>query len=165
MMRPVFSIGKGTEKYIKQLESLLDATDDMCKRAVYDGAKIVADELKQEIKRIPTVPENYHGTPEKPINGATNEQIDGLLESMGLAPMDRSGGAINTKLGFDGYNSTVTKKYPKGQPNMLIARSINSGTSFRQKNPFVDRAANRAEIPAEMAMAASLDASITNIMN
>ena len=46
------------------------------------------------------------------------------------------------KLGFDGYNKVKTRKYPQGQPNAMIARAVESGSSVRKKNPFIRRAVN-----------------------
>ena len=73
-------------------------------------------------------------------------------------------GFINVKLGFDGYNATRTKKYPRGQPNVLIARSVNSGTTFRKKTKFVDKAVNSAKKAAEAAMDAACSREIEKIM-
>ena len=52
---------------------------------------------------------------------------------MGISPIKHDGDYINAKVGFDGYGSIPTKKYPKGVPNQLVARSVNSGTSFLKK--------------------------------
>ena len=150
------------DKWVKALEDLTDESTKMCKRAIYDGGKVVGDEMKRQIKTIPELPE-HPGKHSEHITGATRAQIDGLIESMGLAPMKKFSEAINTKIGFDGYNSVVTKKYPKGQPNMMIARSINSGTSFRNKFPFVERAAQNSEQRAIKAMSDSLQNSINTV--
>lgn len=151
------------DKLVKQLEELSNHSEDMCKRAIYDGGAIVGNEMKKMITRIPVLPEK-HGR-DKVITGASAKQIDGLVESMGLAPIQRYGRGLNTKVGFDGYNDVRTKKYPKGQPNMMIARSINAGTSFRNKFPFVERAASNSRVPAEVAMAESLQGAIDSVVN
>ena len=147
------------DKWVKALEDLTDGSEKMCKRAIYDGAKVVGDEMKRQIETIPVVEEG-RSKHEKVFTGATRAQIDGLIESMGLPKMKKTEIGLNTKIGFDGYNSVKTKKYPKGQPNMMIARSINSGTSFRNKFPFVERAAQNAESRAVTAMSRSLQESI-----
>lgn len=151
--------------FIRKLETLRDDAGEMSKRAVYVGGSIVGDEMKKQIKKIPTVRNYVQGSSGKPIVGGTKEQIDGLIESMGLAPMRIDGGWMNTKIGFDGYNNVKTKKYPKGQPNMLIARSINSGTSFRRAYPFIERAGNNSKPVAEAAMAATLQGAIDAVIN
>ena len=61
---------------------------------------------------------------------------------------------------MDGYNSTVTKKYPKGQPNAMIIRALESGTSFRSRNPVITRATNAAKGAAEAAIQKQMDEEI-----
>ena len=155
----------GLDALVKQLETLSDESEDMCKRAIYEGGSIVGNEMKRLIKGIPTVKDYIQGKADRQIVGATRDQIDGLIESMGLAPIQYYGRGLNTKIGFDGYNDVKTKKYPNGQPNMMIARSINAGTSFRRAYPFVERCGKNAKLPAEAAMAASLQGAIDSIVN
>lgn len=151
------------DKLVSQLQELSNKSEDMCKRAIYDGGGVVGNEMKKQIKGIPVVSDHDHG--DAVITGGTRAQIEGLIESMGLAPIQHYGRGLNTKIGFDGYNKVVTKKYPKGQPNMMIARSINAGTSFRNKYPFVERSAKMSKAEAEAVMAASLQKSIDDIVN
>ena len=66
--------------------------------------------------------------------------------------MRNTDGVYDVKMGFGGYNSVRTAKYPQGQPNALIARALESGTSFRSKNPFLSRAFNRAKNYSEETM-------------
>lgn len=149
---------------VRKLEKLTDESEEMCKRAIFDGGAVVGNEMKRQIKTIPELPE-HPGTYTETITGASRAQIDGLEESMGLAPIQYYGRGLNTKVGFDGYNSVKTKKYPKGQPNMMIARSINAGTSFRNKFPFVERAAKNSKMLAEAAMASTLQGAINAVVN
>lgn len=155
----------GLTEFIRKLETLRDDAGEMSKRAVYVGGGIVGDEMKRQIKRIPIIRDYIQGSSSKPIIGGTEEQIDGLIDSMGLAPMRLDKGWMNTKIGFDGYNDVKTKKYPRGQPNMMIARSINSGTSFRRAYPFIERAGNNSKPVAEAAMAATLQDAIDAVIN
>lgn len=156
---------KEVDNLVRQLEELADKSEEMCKRAIYEGGDVVGDEMKRLIKGIPTVEDFKQGSSERQIVGGTKDQIDGLIESMGLAPIQYYGHGLNTKIGFDGYNDVKTKKYPNGQPNMMIARSINAGTSFRRAYPFVERCGRNAKLPAEAAMAASLQGAIDSIVN
>ena len=93
----------------------------------------------------------------------SQEQKKGLLEGFGVSPIQNSDGYINVKIGFAGYNSVKTKKYPKGQPNALIARVTNSGSSYRQKTRFVDKAVSSTRNQAEKAGQAKIDAKIRAI--
>lgn len=155
----------GLDEYLKTLRELGDQSDGIIKRAVFDGAAEVAKAVEAEIQALPEVEHNGYQFPwQLPIKGVTKEQKKGLLDGMGLSKMENDNGYINTKLGFDGYNDVKTKELPKGQPNAMLARSINSGSSTRQKIPFMNRAVKAAKAKAEDAMAARLDKDITAII-
>lgn len=156
----------GLSDYTRKLEALgsAAAAQRVIKTAIYDGAAVVARAISSEIDSIQVVPDHAHGTPENQINGATVEQIDGLRNGLGVARMLQGDGGWNTKVSFDGYNATRTQKYPSGQPNAMIAASIEGGTSFRRKNPFITRAVRKAKQAAEAAMAATAEEQINQIM-
>ena len=59
--------------------------------------------------------------------------------------MENDKGYWNVKLGFDGYNKVKTKTYPNGQPNAMIARATESGSSVREKTPFVRTAVSATQ--------------------
>ena len=82
----------------------------------------------------------------------------------GISHIQDDDGFVNVKLGFDGYNGTRTKNYPKGQPNVLIARAVNSGTTFRKKTRFVDKAVSSSRKAAEKAMDETCNREIEKIM-
>ena len=156
---------EGLDGYITQLREISDAARGCIKRAVFDGAAVVAKAVEDEIRALPENDHDYLYEWELPAQGVSKEQKRGLLEGMGLAKMQDDNGYINTKLGFDGYNDVKTKRYPNGQPNALIARSIESGSSIRRKNPFVTRGTKASKEKAEAAMASRLDADIQEIIS
>ena len=138
---------KGSAQYLRNLEKLGRNTDDICKQAVYQGAKVVADAIKSSIDDItmhslPSGQKYFYLSEEdkkggKLLDGVTKEQADGLKNGLGIAVMEHKNFAWNTKIGFNGYNEVRTKTYPKGEPNALIARSVESGSSVRNKTPFI----------------------------
>ena len=91
-------------------------------------------------------------------------QRDGLIESFGISKMQDSNGYINVKLGFDGYNSIRTQKYPQGQPNVLIARIYENGGSTAEKQPFIKPALNKTRKAAQAKMAEVIDAETAKLM-
>jgi hypothetical protein len=93
------------------------------------------------------------------------DQRAGLKESMGIAGFRNDDGYLNVKIGFDGYNSHTTKTYPKGQPNVMIARALERGTSFSPATPFVNKAVNRVRAQAEAKMQKTLDEEIKKTMS
>lgn len=151
------------EKYEANLLKLQNLSREMIGEAIYDGAGVVADAVKASIETIPIDDRFVSGT--ATLYGITEEQKQGLRDGFGIAPMRNDGGYIHVKLGFAGYNSQQTKKYPNGQPNSLIARSVNTGTSFRQRFPFIDNAANQSRSKAEQKMIQKFEESVDKVMN
>lgn len=150
----------GIDNYIKQLNKLQQSTKDgVIGKTVYAGADVVANSVRSAIQSLPEGKEGDAG-----LGAVTPAQKRGLLEGFGISKMHDDDGFINVKLGFDGYNSVKTRKFPKGQPNVLIARAVNSGNSFRKKTKFVDKAVSSAKKAAEAAMDAACSREIEKIM-
>ena len=153
----------GLKDYELMLSRLEGATDDMIGRAVYAGAGIVADAVKQGIQSLPVV--TGYGTESNPLpGGVTSAQKAGLIDGFGISKLRDDNGYLNVKLGFDGYNRTRTEKYPQGQPNQLVARGVESGTSWKQKKPFIRPAVTRSRKPAEAEMKRVIDEEIEKIV-
>ena len=107
------------EDFALALSRLATQSDEIAKKAIYEGAKVVADKIKSNLA------------------GVLSEEATGeMLASFGVTPIKRdSDGNWNAKIGFDGYDS-------KGVPNQLKARTLESGSSQQQKKPFVRPAVN-----------------------
>lgn len=153
---------KGIDDYAKALGTLWKESENIVKKAVYEGADVVANEIKQGLRSIPV--DERVGAEENPVTGVGRRQKADLINGFGLSPMENKDGYINTKAGFDGYGSIKTKKYPKGQPLAMLMRSVESGTSFRKKTPVIRKAVTRARKPAEAKMAETVEAEIKKIM-
>ncbi|MGN0134734.1 MAG: HK97-gp10 family putative phage morphogenesis protein [Anaerotignum sp.] len=152
----------GLEHYMAQLEALEKNSEGISKQALYEGAKIAADEMRKSIDDIP-VQEEW-GTKADPAKGIREEQKKGLQEGFGISSMENDSGSIHVRLGFHGYNTFRTKKYPNGQPNAMIARSVESGTSFLRKTPFTAKAVRKSKIPAEAKMKEVFESEIEKAM-
>jgi len=151
----------GLSKYIKQLDWMYAATKDtILRRTTYAGAAVMANALRSAIEALP------EGREKDAILGTvTPAQKRGLLEGFGISKMHDDDGFVNVKLGFDGYNSVKTEKYPNGQPNTLIARAANSGTTFRKKTKFIDKTVNSKKKETEAKMAEVCDQEIKKAMS
>ena len=154
---------QGLKEYEEMLSKLDKDTVPMIGRALYEGGKVVADEFRHEVEALPVVAPNVRGTSERKLTGITSEQKRGLLQGLGIAKMRSRDGVHDIKIGFDGYNSVRTKKYPGGQPNAMIARSVNTGSSFRAATHFADRAARNSKARAEKAMQQQFDKDLKKI--
>lgn len=154
---------KGMDDLLRDLSQLeLHARDAVIAPAIYEGAAIVADEVRQAIEALPT--DSGLGSPADPLKGPNRAQKDGLLDSMGITTMRDDDGVHNVKIGFDGYNSIKTKRWPKGQPNAMVARSVIRGTSFMLANNFMASAVRKARARALDRMKVVVDQKIRAIM-
>ena len=152
----------GLNDYELMISKLSKGVDDIAGKAIYAGAGIVADAIKENIKDLPIV--RGYGTEKDPLpGGVTAPQKAGLIDGLGISPMQSDAGYLNVKIGFDGYNATKTEKYPQGQPNQLVARGVESGTSWKKKSPFIRPAINASKSRAEAEMARILDQEIEKI--
>lgn len=158
---------EGMEEYLQKLRTLSEPSsyNDYVGAAIYKGAGLVADAVKDAINALPTRDKAEYGTSSHPVSGITEEQKAGLKESFGITKMRDENGFLCVKLGFDGYNGVKTKTWPNGQPNSVIARSIESGTSWLRKTSFMTRSTKKSKAAAEKAISAELDNQINNLMN
>ena len=129
----------GMDEYASYLQKIGKNTREILGAGVYAMADVVADAVRKNIESLPAKPdiEGIMAYCQKRKARITVSEKRGLEEGFGVSSMQDDRGYLNVKLGFDGYNSVKTKKYPKGQPNVLIARAVESGSSVREKTPFI----------------------------
>lgn len=133
MAKFTFNIG---DDYVLKLSKLGTTSEEIAKKAIYEGAKIVADEIKAR----------------------TPKDSGDLADSLGITPMSRDdNGDWNAKVGFDGYDS-------RGVPNQLKARVAESGTSTQKKKPFVRPAVNATRKTAIKEMERIIDEEIKKLV-
>lgn len=137
---------EGMEEYLRLLDLNYTRLRSICGRSVHPGARIIANDCKNRIAGLVVDNDGHHGGKRR---GPTQAQKDGLIESLGIAKLKNKAGSFDVKLGFDGYNGTVTKRWPKGQPNAMVARSVNKGTSFMVAQPFMDQSIEACRSPVE----------------
>lgn len=153
---------RGMEEYEAKLSKVFADTEMVGGKAVHEAAGLVADEIRKNIQELPE--RKGFASPSAPAEGVTKSGKKGLLEGFGISPMQNENGYLHVKLGFDGYNGTKTKKYPSGQPNQLVARGTESGTSWLKKTPFIRPAVNRTKKAAVKAMQNVIDEEIGKTM-
>lgn len=141
---------KGLDAYLDELTLLsnLFAKDYCLDKALQAGADVVADATKEAL--VSYTPDNRpYVKPPGMRKGITQIQKTGLIKSFGITPKQQKGNMVNMKTGFDGYNAL-------GQPNVMIARCLESGTSFMPKNPIISKASKKAKQGCIDAMQKSL---------
>lgn len=154
---------KNGDEYLMKISKLEAALkDEVCGAAIYGAAGIVADEIRSQLKAVPS--DEGYGTASEPTRGPKAGQKEGLLDALGISSMEEKSGYYDVKIGFDGYNGIKTKRWPNGQPNQMVARSIERGTSWMKANAFVKRAMAATRKRALEFMKHSVDESIRKIM-
>lgn len=151
----------GLEDFSAMLKALGDKGQDVAKAAVYAGAGVLAEAVKAEISALPE--EEGFLPPGDLRSVITSSDKADLISGVGISRFDDTGGSITAAVGVNGYSSTPTKKYPSGVPLPLIARSIESGSTVRRKNPFMRRAGNAAKARAPQAMTEAAMAKIKEL--
>ena len=118
-------------------------------QALYDGAGIMAGEIRKGAESIRTAPFKYaaHGSTRLP---SPEEKEIVVAAGAGIAKFDKAGTEVNTSVGYraSGYANLNGKQKPIPQ----IVNAINSGTSFMGKQPFIRKAASSGSPRAMQAM-------------
>lgn len=156
---------KKSSDFYRKLQELGEVADkgDAIKNAVKAGAKPVADAIRRRIEQLPE--QGFQRLAEGQVfEGISASQKNDMLEGFGLAPIQTSKtGFVHTKAGFEGYGSFPTPTYPKGIPNQLLAGSVESGSSVRQKTPFITPAVRESRSEAVGAMEEVIDQQLKDI--
>lgn len=138
----------GLTEISDMLTQMEDRAPAVAAKALYDGAGVMADEIKKSTGTIRTAPFKYARTGTRlpsPEEKAIVEAADA-----GIAKFNQSGTEVDTSVGF--RNAGYAELAGKMVPIPKIVNAINSGTSFMKKQPFVRRAARAAEPKAVKAM-------------
>ena len=127
---------EGLDEYMKRLREMGASVEGSIKRAVYPAAGMVIEAIK------------------------ANTPVDSgdLRDSAALRVFKNDNGFVYTQVTFEGYDE-------KGHPNPVKARVLESGSSTRQKHPFIRPAVNRVKAQAEAMIAAEFEKICDEKMN
>lgn len=130
---------KDLDAFERNLRKLGNEGKGICKMALYDGAAVAANALRNSVNGLSRVPdvEGINAARKGVPTILTVSQKNGLRNGLGISPMKMKGRIISVKVGFDGYNSVKTKRWPNGQPNVMIAASCEHGSSAMLEQPFI----------------------------
>lgn len=117
-------------------------------RALYDGAGIMANEIRKGTETIKTAPFKF--AREGMRQPSPEEKAIVAQAAVGIAKFDKNGTEVDTSVGF--RQSGYAELNGKQKPIPVIVNAINSGTSFMNKQPFVRKAANSGAPKAMKAM-------------
>lgn len=142
--------------------------DRVIGRSIYPGGRLVANAVKKAIEGIHTDDHlfKFAAKYDRLRTGPTKREKAWIAKSFGIAEIRRNIHGWNVKLGFDGYSDiqTTNPKIKMGVlPNALIARSVNSGTSFMAAQPFMDISVRQNTQACEKAIEEQFDKEIAKI--
>ena len=127
----------GMKEVQEMLETLAESAPKAAASALYDGAGTMRNEMETQAKLIRTAPFKYASGGETRLPSPEEKAI---VEkgAIGVAKFQKDDDGCNTSVGFSrsGYAMLAGRLVPIP----LIANSINSGTSFMNKQPFVRKA-------------------------
>ena len=124
---------------IKMFDRFHSSVYGLASAALYDGAGVVADAIRN----------------------ATPQDSGDLADSIGIAEFDKDGDKVSTAIGFSGYDN-------KGVPNIVKARVLEHGrvdSSGRTvaKHPFIRNAVRKAKQKALNAMQKRFEQGVNDI--
>ena len=128
-------ITAGIDDLTAELEAVAAHLGGVGKAALYEGAGVMADAIKEAAGSLP-------------YKGSTVAQIQ---NAVGITKFKDTEDGSGTSIGFDGY--FAGSKYKNGEmPIRMFVREIEGGTSKIPAHPFVRKAANAAKAAAEAAI-------------
>lgn len=151
---------EGLAELSSRISRLADKAELVAKKSLFKGAGVVADAFGQAVSSIKTEP--FQG--KKDMRLPSPEEKGALVGRTGIAVFKGTGSEINTLIGVTeagGYTYIGGRKVAVRE----IARSINSGTSFMQKQPVFRRAASKAKTSATREMIREADEIFEEIIN
>lgn len=142
----------GMAEISELLSKMEEAAPAIAAEALYEGAGTMSAAINSAAESIKTGP----GSTREEARYATPEEKAAVLAAgAGIAKFDKTGTEVNTSVGYKSAGYTVIKG--KTKPVPLIVNSINSGTSFMHKQPFIRQAARSGGAKAMSVMTAFIE--------
>jgi len=157
---------EGLEDLSAMLAKLGNRAEDVASGALYDGAGVVADAMKRAADSIVCGPQQKkRPAPEKtPKRLPTPEEKAAVVGKTGIAKFHKNGGEVDTLVGVTG-NAGYVMIGGRKKAVRMIARAINSGTSFMVKQPVFRRAASASKSAAQAAIVSKAEKMFEDIIN
>ncbi|MBR2853454.1 MAG: hypothetical protein IKE81_03925 [Clostridia bacterium] len=169
----------GMDELIRSLDRLPKEGARIASEALYEGAGVVADSVSRAVNSIRTQPFKYAKGGAKRLPSPEEKALV-VNARHGVARFRKTGVKVQTKVGYQtsGYGAITWNhaktyggsrtKYKQGangrmvhasrgtgqsmKPVPLIINSINSGTSFMFRQPFMNKALGQSRSPAKAAI-------------
>ena len=130
----------GMTEISETLSKLEEKAPAVAAKALYEGAGIMAEEVRKGADSIKTAPFKWASSSAGATRLPSPEEKEIVQQaSAGIAKFDKNGTEVQTSVGF--RNAGYAQLKGKTVPIPKIVNAINSGTSFMKKQPFVRKAA------------------------
>lgn len=141
----------GMAEISETLSKMDEKAPGVASKALYEGAGIMADEIKKSAATIRTASFKWASSRKGQTRLPSPEEKEIVMQAdAGIAKFNKNGTEVDTSVGF--RNAGYTQLKGKTVPIPKIVNSINSGTSFMNKQPFVRKAASSGGKKAIAAM-------------
>ena len=141
----------GMAEISETLSKLEERAPAVASKALYEGAGIMADEIRKGADSIRTAPFKWASSTKGDTRLPSPEEKEIVqTAAAGIAKFNKNGTEVDTSVGF--RNAGYAELKGKIVPIPKIVNAINSGTSFMKKQPFVRKAASSASPKALEAM-------------
>lgn len=133
----------GMAELSEMLEQMENEAPKVAARALYEGAGMMADEIRKGAEGIKTAPFDWASKSKGETRLPSPEEKEIILAaSAGIAKFNKNGTEVDTSVGF--RNAGYAELNGKTVPIPVIVNAVNSGTSFMKKQPFVRKSARTA---------------------
>lgn len=169
---------------LSAIEGMLDklgaAANGAAARGMYEAAGMIADGLSGAINGIRTEPFHYAKNGEKRL-ASPEEKAAVLQGKYGIAKFRKNWDSVETSIGIGnagyatfsdnedfgvfGKMNRGSRRGEKGVPIPLIIHAIDSGTSFMQAQPFLEKTFSRKKNAAIARMSAIIDQEMQKILD
>ena len=151
---------QGLDELSDMISKLGDKAEGVAAQALYDGAGIVADAFSKAANSIRT--EKFKGKKDHRL--PSPEEKSALFGKTGIAKFNKNGSEVDTLIGFTG-NAGYAQLGSRSAAVVEIARSINSGTSFMDKQSVFRKAKGASQGAAKAAVVSRAEELFEEIIN
>lgn len=144
---------EGMNELIQAMGKLPEQAEKVAAEALYEGAGVMADAVSRAVNGIATAPFKYAAGGRQRMPSPEEKAILTSAKK-GVAKFRKNGVSVQTSVGMQ--NSGYAQLNGKTKPVPLIANSINSGTSFMRKQPFMRKAFSQTKGAAQAAIEAGI---------
>lgn len=156
----------GMDIYLANMQKMTQEVRNINKGALYEGAKMAADKVREALEMLPIRPDRYTGRQHSErFYGVTESEYIQILDNFGISRHRDSGGSWNTSIGFKGTVHTPSAKFHDEVPTGLLVQAVEYGTEFRKPLHILSKAAKANESEIREAMQKYIEDETNKIMN